>query len=59
MPTLILTKLSNTFDKVVGLFGALLLLGVLMLHAFYTPIYGNCQQTPDGRSCDLLRWEQK
>ncbi len=51
--------MSTKFDKVVGLFGALLLLGVLMLHAFYTPIYGNCQQTPDGRSCDLLRWEKK
>jgi hypothetical protein len=55
----ITTKLSNTFDKVVGLFGALLLLGVLMLHAFFNPVYGNCKQTIEGRSCDLIKWERE
>jgi len=51
--------MSTKFDKVVGLFGALLLLGVLMLHAFYNPVYGNCKQTIEGRSCDLIKWERE
>jgi hypothetical protein len=51
--------MPKSFDGWVLAFGSALTLGVLLLHAFYTPVYGNCQQTPDGRSCDLIRWEQK
>jgi hypothetical protein len=36
---------------------ALFCLGVLVFATYSEPIYGNCENTIEGRTCDLLGYE--